>query len=444
LFTEALFRDRDKLVAEQRSWHERGVATRLRSIGALYGVAGKVIDNRRYQLVTDSTMDAEAASALQGQILRRFGIRTTTVEELDEKPAGVLEISDASGSAIALGQDLAVAESVDGAGFDVRQVEYNVGYPSHGVEDRSFRGALQFAADRNGKLAIVNLVSLEELAMGVVPSEIFPRAHPEALKAQAVTARAEVLAKIGLRHLTDPYLLCGEQHCSVYKGLSGESPATNTAVEATRGQGLFSSSGELVDAVYSAVCGGFTEDNDMVWGTPPDPSLRGRPDVLGTSSIPVPRESLSAFLKASIPAACRLSSWAQPGKFRWERRFTSEEMDGLAAPLKLGRVRAIVVTERGISGRARVVTVAGEDSATQLRGELNIRKFFKMLNSSMFEVTPERNASGATIGWLFRGGGWGHGVGMCQTGAIGRAEAGQDYREILRFYYSGAEVVPIY
>jgi SpoIID/LytB domain protein len=47
-------------------------------------------------------------------------------------------------------------------------------------------------------------------------------------------------------------------------------------------------------------------------------------------------------------------------------------------------------------------------------------------------------------GWVFRGGGWGHGAGMCQWGAIGRAEAGQGYREILRAYFSGAEVARVY
>jgi SpoIID/LytB domain protein len=47
-------------------------------------------------------------------------------------------------------------------------------------------------------------------------------------------------------------------------------------------------------------------------------------------------------------------------------------------------------------------------------------------------------------GWLLRGGGWGHGAGMCQWGAVGRAEAGQGYREILRAYFGGAEVARFY
>ena len=68
-----------------------------------------------------------------------------------------------------------------------------------------------------------------------------------------------------------------------------------------------------------------------------------------------------------------------------------------------------------------------------------------MLNSAHGRGASRSGTPRATpIGWVFRGGGWGHGVGMCQTGAIGRAEAGQSYRDILRHYFNGAEVAPIY
>ena len=88
--------------------------------------------------------------------------------------------------------------------------------------------------------------------------------------------------------------------------------------------------------------------------------------------------------------------------------------------------------------------MSGTRGARELRGELTIRKQFGMLNSAFFVVTEERDAQGNPVAFVFRGGGWGHGVGMCQTGAIGRAEAGQDYRAILRHYFNGAEVAPIY
>ncbi|NOK36785.1 SpoIID/LytB domain-containing protein [Corallococcus exercitus] len=442
---EFRFADKAGLAEAQETWRSRGVAVRTHTLGSVYGIAGKVIDNRRYLLLGDEALTPAAAAKQQAELLRRYGLRTTLFEEVRKPASAILELKDENDAVVGLAQDRLDAETPDGSGFDVRQVEYGVGYDFHAFEDRSFRGALQFAADRSGKLAVVNVVGLEDLLKGLVPSEIFARAHPEALKAQAVTARGEVLAKVGIKHLADPYLLCSEQHCAVYRGRTGEAASTTAAVEATRGQALFSQDGRLVDSVYSAVCGGHTEDNDVVWGGPPDPSLRGRPDLLESApDVPGP-SNLKAWLATSdVPAACKLSSFAQPTKFRWEKRFTQAQVDALTEKLGVGAVQGLALSERGVSGRARLLTVSGTQGATQVRGELNIRRLFGMLNSSMATVEAERDAEGRVTGWLFRGGGWGHGVGMCQTGAIGRAEAGQSYPEILRYYFNGAEVAPIY
>jgi SpoIID/LytB domain protein len=73
-----------------------------------------------------------------------------------------------------------------------------------------------------------------------------------------------------------------------------------------------------------------------------------------------------------------------------------------------------------------------------VQGELRIRRLLRNLPSAMFLV--ERDEAG----WLLRGGGWGHGAGMCQWGAVGRAEAGQGYRAILQAYFGGADVARIY
>ncbi|HEX8433873.1 MAG TPA: SpoIID/LytB domain-containing protein [Archangium sp.] len=438
------FVDKAGLAEVQAQWQARGVAVRPHVLGSLYGITGKVIDNRRYLLLLDEALSPKAATERQAELLRQFGVRTTLFEEVLAPSRAILELKDEAGNVVGLAQDILHVETLDGAGFDVRQVEHDVGYDNHGFEDRGFRGTLQLSVDRHGTLAVVNVVKLEELLKGLVPSEIYSRAHPEALKAQAVTARGEVLAKVGIKHLADPYLLCSEQHCAVYKGRTGEAASTTAAVEATRGEALFAADGRLVDSVYSAMCGGHTEDNDVVWGGPPNPSLRGRPDLIGpTEGLPTPA-SLSEYLRAELPAACRLSTFARSGKYRWEKRFGVEQVNALTAPLGVGAVHALSLGERGVSGRARTLTVAGERGVTQVRGELNIRRLFGMLNSSMALLEEERDAEGHLTGWRFRGGGWGHGVGMCQTGAIGRAEAGQRYRDILRFYFNGAQVAPIY
>lgn len=113
----------------------------------------------------------------------------------------------------------------------------------------------------------------------------------------------------------------------------------------------------------------------------------------------------------------------------------------MTSDLGIGPVAAMKFSERGVSGRASVLTLSGETGARQIRGELNIRRRLGNLNSTMAEIEPPGSGHDD---WVFRGGGWGHGVGMCQIGAIGRAEAGQDYRTILRHYFGGASPRRLY
>jgi len=441
---ELAFADSSGLAAEIASWESRGLKVRTETSGALYGIRGKVIDNRRHLVLLPPAASAKDAERQQETIFHTYGRETLLFEELLEPARGALEVTDSSGHIVGRAEDRVTIEALDPSPLKVGQVEYGVGYEFHGFEDRSYRGVIEMLIDRRGLMAVVNVVPLEDLLRGLVPAEMFSRAPMEALKAQAVTARAEVLAKIGTRHLADPYFLCSEQHCAVYRGISGETPTTNAAVDGTRGNALFSADGRLVNAVYSAVCGGHTENNESVWGGMPDPNLRGKSDLLGDSrAYPLPGD-LVDFLSAALPAACRLATFVQLDKFRWRRHFTSEEMNRLTESLDLGSLEAISVTERGVSGRAKAVTLAGRRKARQVRGELEIRKLFGMLNSSMFLVEAERNGEGRVKGWNFRGGGWGHGVGMCQLGAIGRAQAGHDFQAILSHYFSGAEPGSLY
>jgi SpoIID/LytB domain protein len=191
------------------------------------------------------------------------------------------------------------------------------------------------------------------------------------------------------------------------------------------------------------MCGGHGEHNEHVWGSAPSESLRGRPDVApreaprwarGLAAEPRLRE----FLAASPDAWCRRPAAARRDRFRWERRFAPAELDAALAPLGIGKVRSLAVPARGVSGRARVLRVEGASGRAEVTGELRIRRLLGGLPSAMFVVDREGETT------VLRGGGWGHGAGMCQWGAVGRAEAGQGYREILRAYYSGADVDRVY
>jgi SpoIID/LytB domain protein len=440
------FQNKQALQKAKDDWTALGVAVRVATVGEAYGIAGHVVDTRRYAVLAEGDATEPGARLQQKAIEARFGVRAQIHRELSLRPRGRIELRDPSGNVAAVGEGALELRAAPGITVDA--VEFGMGYSFHGFEDRTYPGRLFATVDASGALALVAAVPMERLVKGVVPSEIFANAHIEALKAQAVTARGEVLAKIGARHLGDPYLLCAEQHCQVYKGLAAEEPAPGAAVDATRGEALFAESfgvSRLVDSVYSAVCGGFTEDNDAVWGGPPNPSLRGRPDFdprdagMAVFANGIGEALVSRFVHLSpVPSYCALSGLARPDKVRWRKSFTQAEVDEICAPLGVGGVRAMAVEGRGVSGRARALRIEGEKALARIYGELPIRRLFRNLNSGMFVV---ERAGGD---WIFTGGGWGHGSGMCQTGAIGRADRGEMYRNILGWYYSGAAPVRIY
>ncbi len=436
--------DRAGLEAALRGWAARGVPVRQRRVGGVYGIAGRVIDNRKVLLLADGDGSDAWARDLAEEILARDGTRPALFGELVTRPRGELELLDAGGVRLALGDSLLSLEVEGEQGFELLRVEHGGGLPGHGFEDRTFGGKLFVTLDVSGHLAAVNAVPLEHLLRGLVPSEMPAGSPREALRAQAVTARSNVLAQIGTRHLTDPFVLCSEVHCQAYRGQGAHHPATDAAVGETHGEALFGLRDHaLVDGVYSALCGGYGEDNDAVWGGLPDRSLRGRPDLPPQAAARwaggLSREKrLRQFLEASPPAWCALASGARRDRWRWERRLGAAELDAALAPLGVGAVRELAIPLRGVSGRARELRLVGSSGSAVVQGELRIRRLLGNLPSAMFVVDRDGES------WVLRGGGWGHGAGMCQWGAIGRAEAGQGYREILRAYFSGAEVARIY
>ena len=422
-------RDRAGVERARTAWEARGISTRTRATGGVYGIAGHVIDNRRTLLLADGTFTGASTAAFSADAWRRFGERPETSAEVIVRPAGLVDVVGPKGELLATGDRVLVLEGrLDGFTLD----------------GRAYRGRLHLTVDSGGRLAAVLALPLEELLRGLVPSEMPAGAPQEALRAQAVTARSNVLAQIGTRHLDDPWSICSDVHCQAYKGEGAQVAATDAAVRATAGEALFAvSDGRLVDGVYSAMCGGHGEDNDAVWGGTPSPSLRGRPDLDAPDAGPwaggLGSEGRVAAFLADAPAAwCARAPGARPDRYRWERRVPPARLDALLAPLGVGAVDDLAVVARGASGRVVSLRVDGERGSATVHGELRIRRLLGDLPSSMFVLAPDRE------GWSFRGGGWGHGVGMCQWGAIGRAAAGNDHRQILRAYFSGADVARIY
>ncbi|MEE9217645.1 MAG: SpoIID/LytB domain-containing protein [Acidobacteriota bacterium] len=143
------------------------------------------------------------------------------------------------------------------------------------VEGREYRGIVEVFTGSAGQLIVVNHLPLEEYLRGVVPNELGPEQYPEleALKAQTVAARTYVVRNLG-QFGDEGYDLCDSQRCQVYRGYRSEHPMTDMAIRQTRGQILLFE-GAPINAMYTAACGGHTEEGRLVFPEETGAYLRG-------------------------------------------------------------------------------------------------------------------------------------------------------------------------
>ncbi|GMV40887.1 MAG: hypothetical protein AMXMBFR64_26030 [Myxococcales bacterium] len=425
----------------RQRWLDRDFKVRVVELGSVFGFYGRVLDSRVSLVCIDKTYEtADEALEVASTLASAYDDAVVSLhEEAVRRATGQVILTD--GTTTIRNRD-AIWVEARGGGVTVEDVEFGVGFPWHGRETRTYAGRIALSVDRSGRLAAINQVAAEKLLKGLVPAEIYASSPEATLRAQAITARGELLSKIGLRHLADPYLICSDQHCQVYRGVGHEHTRTSAAVDATKGRMLFHGE-RLVDAVYSSSCGGHSEDNEDVWDQPPRPELRGRLDAaVADRSAPV--TDVASFLKAPPDAWCKKATKGS-GSFRWETRLTAEELAARVNQQQpIGRIKELRVLRRGVSGRARTLEVIGESGTLIVERELPIRQLLGSLKSAMFIVEAAPGPQGYPAAFVIRGGGFGHGVGMCQTGAIGMGEAGLGHEDILHHYYEGTDVQQIY
>lgn len=339
--------------------------------------------------------------------------------------------------------------------FEIADVPYGVGWWWAGIEDRTYNGLIEVRRNDDGTLAVIVELPVEEYLRGVVPSEIGPTAPTEALRAQAVAARSETMTALRERVYEGPHWdICADVNCQVFAGTGRRNDVTDAAIRDTRGV-VLAYGGETIPAYYASNCGGFSEHIENVWPQRDRsiPCWTGRHDGEGDGPGDLSDESVLREWVTSRPLVyCNaheypeLPDWTR-AHFRWTVEADAAELaERLAARGDaIGRVLAIEPVERGISGRLVTVRFVGEDGEVEVGPELAIRQVWDPpLRSAAFVVTPVGEEGEAPESFTLQGAGYGHGVGLCQTGAMARAIDGQDYRTILTHYYTDAEVVSLY
>jgi SpoIID/LytB domain len=265
------------------------------------------------------------------------------------------------------------------------------------VNGKLYRGAVLVKPSMVGgsaRLSAVNVLDLEDYLMSVLPSEM-PSSWPlEAQKAQAIAARSYAMANLG-KNGSRGFDVVPTIADQVYTGITRETDSSSRAVRETAGI-IMKHGGRPVSAFFHSTSAGMTEVAEHVW-------VKGVP-----------------YLR-SVPDFDVKSKYNN-----WQRRFdlaTVEKVYGSA----VGPILGMFIVSRSPSQRVKSLMVVGQNGSTLALGK-DIRLAFK-LPSTNFNVVSEDGA------YVFKGQGFGHGLGMSQYGARALAEHGYNAAQILKHYY---------
>lgn len=255
---------------------------------------------------------------------------------------------------------------------------------------------------RKGKLLLINEVAMENYVAGVVESEAGSGRTSEFYKAQAIISRTYALANKS-RHQVMGFHLCDQVHCQVYHGKARYDEKISQAATDTRKHVIVDHNIQMITAAFHSNCGGHTINAEHVWSKPL-PYLVGKPDTF-----------------------CLTMSQSH-----WEKEIEKQrwldylENQGFALD-SLGMASALGYFP---SKKQEYFDDSLDIHVAQIRQDMGLR-------SAWFTVHEDHGQV------MFTGRGFGHGVGLCQEGAIRMGQLGYSYSDILHHYYTDVHVVDL-
>ncbi len=274
------------------------------------------------------------------------------------------------------------------------------------IDKRLFRGVIDVIRTKNKRILVINHIDVEDYLYGVLYYET-PHYWPmEVLMAQAIAARTYALYT-KKEMAGKEYDLTNDTFSQMYGGKKGERWKTRRAVDLTKNE-VLTYKGNIFPTYYHSICGGHTEDSAELWKIKLEPLL-GR--------------------------KCGYCKKA-PGYY-WRTSYSYKQIEGKLnkAGIKCKHVSYILEGQRDRSGRLKTVRIKDASGIKNIpSNKFRLALGGTSIKSTNFiiEIKP--------AGILFRGKGWGHGVGMCQWGALTMAMQGHDHEQIVRFYYPKSKV----
>jgi stage II sporulation protein D len=299
------------------------------------------------------------------------------------------------------------------------------------LDDKQYRGIIK-VLPYGQSVRLINVVYMEDYLRGVVPPEIGQRTDSEleAVKAQAVAARTYAMGHLQ-QYEGEPYDMKSTVADQLYEGMGVENKLVNRAIDETAGLVVMYHD-DFINAYYHSTCGGMTDDIAEVWDKPAAPYL-----------VPVDDSSFCSWSKY----------------YSWQEKFDERQLRG--------RIEQYLSSDRGKDMRITPITdvtilkrtPGGRVAKLLVRTETDSYQFYKdrirwvlgrasnpdlILQSDYFDIDIHHDLQNGLESLTINGRGYGHGIGMCQCGAIGRARAGWDFQRILKTYYTGVTIKKLY
>jgi SpoIID/LytB domain protein len=372
----------------------------------------------------------------------------------------------------------------------VNDVVIGIGFHWEQKEVQKFQGNIKFKIIDN-KLQLINILPIENYLYSVISSEMRGDSSLELLKSHAVISRSWLLAQIEkqkelfesekdyqlIYQTEDEYIrwydredhtdfhVCADDHCQRYQGVTrAHNPNVIRAIKATEGLVLMNGD-KIADARFSKSCGGVTETFENCWEPVHHPYLQSFPDLdpkdVTTTIDLTKEENAFDFINGNPPAFCNttdenvlsqvLNDYDHSASdfYRWTVEYSQKELSALIkkrSGIDYGDIIDLIPVERGNSARLIKLKIVGSKRTMIIGKELEIRRTLSEshLYSSAFTIEKQGEHEGIPQKFIFRGAGWGHGVGLCQIGAAVMGEKGYDYKEILMHYFRGADLKKLY
>ena len=393
----------------------------------------------------------------------------------------LIGLIDSSGKEI-LRQKEILLSAEEGASFTVFDIKIGIDFHWQRSQEQSFRGNLFLSAGSDSSFNLINEISLEDYLESVISSEMSAEAPLEFLKAQAITARSWLVAMLAKKKTArsnsaskneneivvwqdvndhEGFDVCADDHCQRYQGITRIiSENVHTAVKDTHGFFLVYA-GEICDARYYKSCGGQTEIFSTAWEDKSPKYLKSVTDDVQRHA-PIQSEAQAEGWFTYRPQAfCNTTDKKLLSKilpafdqetldfYRWQVIYKRQELEEIIrkkAGINLGTLQNLIPLERGTSGRIFKLKIEGSKRSVIVGKELEIRRWLSEshLLSSAFVVSKTNAADGSVESFTLTGGGWGHGVGLCQIGAAVMATKGFKAEEILAHYFTGAILKKLY